>query len=461
MARSFCCLSIVFVCSYASAVVADEGSTLTGEHFRVICDFENETTAAQALETAEAVWPVATKLFAIADEAPERPREIRLFRTVAAYEKVDAELTGGRFRDHLAFCHWDNKASYIVLQPAGCSDEALRELGLPTMTRRLIAHEAAHLFRYSTMPNHRSHPEWLADGVASWIEERVMITGGWSSGAERDPHTSTMIGQAVGLLENSALPPVDRILRDDIDDVHWRKRYAVRWLLFRYLQETIDEKSFHSLMGEVRQFGGGSNYARQLRASVERALHQDDTGAIDGKFADYLRTLNPQWEEIYLSLETVGKEWAQIAFPANNAVAWRTEPVGRDEYAIEGRFKILPGGRRQLNLLLGRNKDGFVSVAFTAGSGVTVFDYHARGRDNPWERLSSVKFDAVKLGGWTRFRVEVVDDELRIMLDGQLAVAQSLRGRSMRGPWGLGAQASAAGVWRDVRLGSPLLRMDD
>jgi len=222
-----CCVVMVLAMACVPTIVTGEGTTQTGRHFRVICDFDDEKIAAQALETAEAVWPVATRLFAVADRTPDEPGDIYLFRTVAAYEKVEAELTGGKFRRNLAFSHWDTRASYIVLQP-DCSYRGLQKSGIPTMTRRLIAHEAAHLFRCTMIPNHRSHPDWLQDGAASWIEEQVLTADGRSSGAERDPDTSTMIVQALGLLEQNDLPSVNRILRDDIEDVQWSKRYAVR-----------------------------------------------------------------------------------------------------------------------------------------------------------------------------------------------------------------------------------------
>lgn len=442
-------VGIALVLLWPFATIADAGSTQTGKHFRVVCDFENERIAGQALETAEAAWQIATELFAVPDKVPDRPSEIHLFRTVAAYEKTEAELTGGKFRRNLAFSHWGNRASYIVLQP-NCSDETLQQVGLPTMTRQLIAHEAAHLFRYCTMPNFQYHPDWLTDGVGTWIEEQVMTTGNWSPGVEGDPDTSTMMVWAIDLLERGELPSVDHILRDNLNEVSWRKRYAVRWLLFRYLRSTMDQRAFGAIMGKVRQLGGGPKYAQQLNAFIEATLGPDEMKTIDRKFADYLRQRKPQWEQVYRSLDTAGKEWFQIAFSDKNAIAWRTEPVGSDEYVLKGKFKILPAEKRQLNLLLGRNVDGFVSIAFDPVFGVTVFEYHAK--DERWERRGGTTQNAPKLKRWVRFRIEIAGDQLRITLGRKLVVSVSLRGRSMRGPWGLGAQVGSAGVWCNVKL---------
>jgi len=215
-------------------------------------------------------------------------------------------------------------------------------------------------------------------------------------------------------------------------------------------------------MVKAPQLGGGSDYARKLRAYIDEAIGSDNKKASDREFADYLRKLKPQWEEIYPSLETAGKNWTQIAFSSTNAVAWRAKPVGKDAYALKGKFKILPGGREQLNLLLARSDDGFISIAFSAGYGVTVFEYHAdHAEDKQWERLGKARCVALKLNRWIRFRVEVEEDELRITLGKKLVLTKRLRGRPMRGPWGLGAQAGSAGMWRGVKLCAPLPQKDD
>lgn len=441
---------VVLLVFGTSAVCSGQGSTDTGKYFRVICHFENALVAAEALKTAEMAWPVATKLLAVSHQTPESPLEIHLFRTLAEYEKVDSELTGGKFRRNLAFSHWETRAAYILLQP-DCSDDVLKTVGLPISTRRLIAHEATHLVRYTSMPNFRSHPHWLADGAATWVEEQVMINGRWVSSVENDPNMSTLILWTVALLEQGKLPPVADILRDRTEDVPWRNRYAIRWMLLRFLKSSTDPDTFHSIMKEAGRLGSGSNYTQRLVTFIEGALGQDAMRAIDGNFRSYLRVLSPQWEEVYRSLETADNRWVQIAFPDKNAITWHTKSVEEDTYSLEGKLNILQGRKhQQLNLLLGRNREGFVSVAFTAGVGVTVFQYH--GTENRWERLGSAESDLLKPDQWIRFRVDVGGDQLRVTLNKKPALTASLNGRSMLGPWGLGAQSGSAGIWRRVRL---------
>ena len=109
--------------------------------------------------------PSAAGLLAVSDKPPDKPRDIHLYRTAEDYETAEAKVTGGKFKNNQAFSHWETQTAYIAIQP-GCSEDVLTRVGLPAMTRRLIVHEATHLVRYATMPNFRSHPDWLADGAA-------------------------------------------------------------------------------------------------------------------------------------------------------------------------------------------------------------------------------------------------------------------------------------------------------
>ena len=136
----------------------------TGERFRVVCTFGDERIAEEALVTAEAVWPLAARIYG-AGEADGGPFEIYLYRDADTYRRVEERVTGGRFRDHLAFTSWRSRQAFLALQPES-SDAALAATGLPALTRRLVAHEAAHLVCYHAQSNYRGHPEWLAEGLA-------------------------------------------------------------------------------------------------------------------------------------------------------------------------------------------------------------------------------------------------------------------------------------------------------
>ena len=365
----------------AASRIGGEGTTRAGTYFRIVCDFENEPVARQALETAEAAWPIAAKLCGSPDARPAHPLDIHLLRTVAAYEKEEAALTGGKFRKNLAFSSWEKKAAYVVLQPQ-CSDDALKTVGVPALTRRLLAHEVFHLVRSETIPNFESHPDWFADGAASWIEDEVLAALRLTSGLEKDPESSTDIRRARDLLEKGKLPSAREIFRDQTSSLEFYGRYAVVGLFFRFLKGGKHRPELEAILAEMRRLVGGEKFTERIFEFIERTLGSEGLDTLDREFKDFLRTKSPQWDQEYRSLEPVGKDWIQIAFPDTNAVAWRTEPVGKSKYALTGELEILPGASRQLNLLLGRTDQGFVSVAFVCRIASPV--------SRPWEGRRSM-----------------------------------------------------------------------
>ena len=109
-----------------------------------------------------------------------------------------------------------------------------------------------------------------------------------------------------------------------------------------------------------------------------------------------MKSSQPKWRETYRSLETKGKTWTQIAFAEKNAIAWRTRRIGRSTYRITGSVEILPNDRRQMNLLLGKDGGGFISVAFVAGYGINVFRYDSR--KGHWTELAKAKVPSIGVG---------------------------------------------------------------
>lgn len=448
MKRSACLIVGVFSYFAANFAFADDESTQAGEHFQVICHFKNDEIAKEALKAAEAVWPIALELFNFKAPKPETPLKIHLYRTAADYEKAEAGLMGGRFRANLAFSEEKGKSSHIALQPE-CSDETLKIVGLNAQTRRLIVHEAAHLFRYQTIPNHASHPEWLATGAACWIDDEVMIRGGYSPGDEADPYTSTYLVNLRRLANEKKLPSIAKILSDEVDGLSNIDCYAVRWLLFRFMMTPPRQAQWNEVISEARRLGGGGSYVSKLYEEAVKILGVNSDSKLDEELQAFLMAKKPQWEQHYRTLEIRGDRWVQMAFPDTNAVAWRLQPAGAGDYRVSGSCRILPGSQ-QLNLLLGRNETGFISVALVAGFGVTAFEFHSRN-NNQWERLTDAKIDSLKEGQWFRFRAEIQGGNLKIAIDDQECLNTPLRGRDMSGPWGVGVQAGCSGEWRGVK----------
>src|ERR1043166_7393028 len=87
---------------FALPINARAGSVAAGSHIRIVCDFDDEKIAKDALDLGERGWTEAAKLW---NRPPpvETPRDVHLFETIAGYEAVEAEITHGRFKPNLAF----------------------------------------------------------------------------------------------------------------------------------------------------------------------------------------------------------------------------------------------------------------------------------------------------------------------------------------------------------------------
>jgi hypothetical protein len=170
-------------------------------------------------------------------------------------------------------------------------------------------------------------------------------------------------------------------------------------------------------------------------------------------FEQFVRSQKPAWDEVFRALATDGRAWTQTAFEDHNAIAWRTAPVGTRSYSVRGEFEILPGtgNVQQMNLLLAKDaRRDFVSLAFRAGFGVSAFHYHAAA--DSWEKLGEAPLKAVQIWRRMPFRVDVDGGKVAVRLDGTEVLALDVNDHDMSGPWGLGVQSGAAGVWREVKV---------
>ncbi|MCA8943780.1 MAG: hypothetical protein KDB80_14550, partial [Planctomycetes bacterium] len=153
--------------------------------------------------------------------------------------------------------------------------------------------------------------------------------------------------------------------------------YAVHWLFFHTLAKRHPSE-LRAWFRELRRFGGGDRLAAKASAALLRLVADGDAATSD----EEIDAFDPQWQQVFRVFETGGRDWEQTGFD-RNAICWRTAPAGTSR-RLNGELRVLPAGTRQMNLLLGRRDDGFVSVAIVAGErgGVTVFDY--RGDTDEW-----------------------------------------------------------------------------
>jgi hypothetical protein len=424
-----------------------------GPHFRVLCHFDDPACADAALETAEATWPLASELYGLPPGPLDTLFDVHLYRNAAEYLATEREVGLGDFDKNLAFSSFETRSAYVAVQP-DLGDEALAAVGLTAQTRHLVAHEAAHLVRYRVSPGFRSHPGWLADGAAKWIAEETLAARGWSAGGAEDPYVATEMVRAQRLVAGGHLPSASALLRDETKGMEFYDRYAVRKLLFRRLITRNDAPAFRAALAKALALPDGPDYAKRFLETVTAPYQAEGLAGLDLDYEQYVRSQTPAWEEVFRGLATAGDAWVQTAFADNNAIAWRTAPVGGAAYELRAEIEILPSaGKRQMNLLLGRHAGGFVSVTFVAGYGADVLAYSAA--DGKWETLASAPTKAVQLWRRVPVRVSVDGSKLTLRIDGTDVATVDLKDRPMSGAWGLGVQAGGAGVWRRVKLDVP------
>jgi len=424
----------------------------TGAHYEIVCHFTGPHAARlseEALEIAEAVWGHSEELYGKM-KTPKMPLQLHLYPDAAGYEAAEQKLTGGKFKRNLAFAHFGSNTAHVAMHPA-CSEEAHGVFGLTPQTKRLVSHETAHLARYHSLPNHRIHPAWFADGVASWLDHEVLRGLGMRASLNEEPYESSAIGQVQRLAAAGQLPSVRKILHDEID-VEFNARYALRDVFFRFLREKKQRRTLDKIMKKIFAIGESPNAPAELRETTDNIIGKRNYEKLDKAFAKYIDSLDPEWQEVVRCLGSFADGWVQAAFPNVNAICWRTEAVTESNYTVHGNLTLLPAPPTvsyapQLNVLLGNNQDGYVSVAMHV-DGVTVFDFVSEG--NRWNSISTAEFAGLQIGQEVEFEIAVSGDQVVVTLDQIRVAIADLDGRDMTGPWGLGAQAGRAGLWRDV-----------
>ena len=399
----------------------------------------------QATAAIDAAWREGAALWGEPDDG--RSPTVTLHAEYESYSAIDKKLSGGRFERNWAFAWSNPPQAHVVIQPP-VSDGALRVAGLPLQTARLLAHETAHLVRYGACPNSASHPHWLADGYAQLIAWRALRSLDLvPEDMADDPEFASNILRTQQALHSDTLPTVVELLDDAEGELGFTSRYAARLQLVRWFESL---GMLESLAIEARRLGGGSALPANLKAWVLDQLAQHGVDDPDTAFAVWMEDQPARWDVVFGALDATDDMWTQIAFPTTNAIAWRAGDAAEHgkTYTLTGSVRVLPGEKQQMNLLLGRDDDdGFVSIAFGPSFGVTVFRYRSEG--NQWDRIGGGPVGGFETGRWANFRVEVEGRTVRITLARSKPIEVTVD-RELDGPWGVGAQAGAAGQWRSI-----------
>ncbi|MDJ0975699.1 MAG: DUF1570 domain-containing protein [Planctomycetota bacterium] len=434
------------------AVVPPVAVAAEGAHFRILCHFDNEAVAREALVLAEAAWRPTTAVVGFEPKL-EGKIDIHLYRTPEVYRAAEGEITNGTFARNNAFSSWALKTAHIALEPV-YSDALLKRVGLTAQTKRNIAHEAAHLIVYYAWRHFRQHPRWLSEGIAIWAADEALVPGGTPKALGTRPFASRRIVRFRALADEDRLPPLDNVVAwDRYRDLGFHDRYAFWWGFFRHLYTGPRREAFQGVLKQIADMPAGGAFTGALRTAMKQALADED-GSFDTLRAEltaFGSQVDGRWDEVIRTMDMRGRTWWQLAFPDSNAICWRNESAGEKPYGILGVFEIQPTDEPQVNVLLGRDEEqGFISVAYRVGSGVSVFRYDAA--EDTWTRLAYEDAPSLATAKRHGFLVAVEAGTVTAWLDRQRIVSVDIEDHPLEGAWGLGVQAGGAGVWSNVRL---------
>lgn len=443
-----CAIGLLF----SSAGWAANDSVVSGRHFRVNCDFEDQSVATEAIETAESVWQIVENSWGLERDVAKKPLTIYLYQTLKAYEAAEAKRTGGRFRENLSFSLHRDKSAHLLVQPV-CSKETLSLVGLPGLTRVLIAHEAAHLATYSMVSNHASHPEWLTEGFATFVATESLLKKGWIQTVEDDPYSSTMMARAIRLINDNRLPPLQDLITGRSKGLQLQDRYALYWQFFRFMRQPERKPEMDAIFKLAQSVKAGTEFkAKFAQCVVERLGGADAVQRLDGEFRHFILRSRPKWEERYRSTTCLKDKWIQIAFPIKTAMLMATQRIDSPAFRIEGSLEMIENLtlNNESHVYFGQGHRGTVTVMVSQEGEVRI--NRNLPAENRTETIGSAKLDGIRLGSQTSFKVEVSDREIEVFLGGKLQVKAGLIDHDGTGNWGLGTAAGGSTIWRNVKM---------
>jgi len=422
-----------------------------GEPIIVVCDEFAEAQVDETSAMVAAVEALSTELFGVDVSAVEDGASLELHLLAQDYFNADQRLNDGRFGKNWAFANYTAMQAHVALQPP-VPTELLDAAGLPVQTKIQIAHEAVHLCIYRAFRNHPSHPGWLSEGLAVHMANQAVRDAGFMGSMEQEPWTSDEIFIVRKHFEETPDYTIDSILDNVTKGVPGRRLYSVRGLFIGWLREI---GAFDDMISEARRLGGGDEYEANLRQATLDAISAAGVEHPDAAFKAWLDGFDPQWEEVYRSLQTRGNVWMQGAFDRNNSICWNNTELGDGDWVISGSMKIFEGDKTQMNILLGRNDIGYVKVAVGTEWGATV--YHRvfpveKNKRSKWIKLGTKEIKSNETNEWIDFKISKRRNRLMVRIGKQRPIRIELGDIDVTGRWGLGVQNKSAGLWRDVKV---------
>jgi hypothetical protein len=414
-----------------------------GAHFSIVCHFDCGTAGEAALEAAELAWERTSELLGVAGSV-STPRPIHLYGTERDYEAVEGALTGGRLRLNRAMTYRGAEA-HISVHP-NLTRAALSEFGLTTNTLRVVAHEATHIAARSLSPRTRNLPDWLDEGIASSVEQEVLIDLELATSRAEEPVSGTRAYLLQERLRRAQMPSLTRLLEGREEVLTLAERYAFYQIFFEFALRNHHDALLATLRDPARMGGSGGRLRRSLVRDIFGTDISDLT-TLDAAFHAYLRELQPGWVQAKRALSTAGDEWLQVGFESG-AEAWRWTPVPRLPYSLRGDVRVLAGGARRAAVLIALEGGGKLMLVFRPGE--IRLDRVATADHRSFETMARAAASSVREDRAVSFRLRVSEDEVVAEVDD----LPPLRARAVRpsGRWGLEVGPGANVVWRGIRV---------
>lgn len=409
--------------------------------FRLRNELGEPALSAETVALAEAAARIAHARLGVAPSG--RPSFFRLYPDFPRFRAATAELNPDA-PEAWGFTNRDSRTAHVAVQP--CATATLQAAGLPLGTRRLIAHEAAHLACFDVLPQLTQLPGWVVEGLADSVAHETLRSLGLADALEQDPHGATRLHLLHDLLAAKRLPPLRALLSDRMGTLGFEERYAARWLALEFLRARAPDacrRLLHCAFAAVPRASAGERFRSALAHEWDAA----ELATLDTEFVAYLCAFRPAWRAVHGTFGIDGSALRALAPPNGDALLLHRDAFTAAPFHVQGRLRILPGTARQLHVVLAHGPESFHVVAFSAGWGVTVWrhDVAARG----WVRLGEAAYSA--LGEQElAFRIAAGARGLTIALEGTEILSLALPSDNLLGSWGLGARPGSCVEWREL-----------
>ncbi len=435
----FCLVVVIVPATFLAA--ADEHSyfsivSTTGRRFPA-----RERVMRESAEAVDAVVRVLSDRFGpIQNRDGARSSALKLHATARSYRRAIRKLGAREFEDNLAMTDYERRASHVALQPANAA-EFVHRFGLPLLTRRLIAHEAAHLWCDARWPrDYLAAPRWFREGIATWASEAAMRALGQIDRIEADPFLANRLilaQHATDRLSHTGMPSRSR---DPFKSFDRATTYALDWAYCRWRLRAFD----------ADQAPGDTTKSRPVSIRELLDAFENGKGGTMAEFTNWIRSARPEWEEKARSLEIHDADWYQLAFADSDSLAWNRGATTTAPYRIAGSFRFLGDDGGQANILLAGDAQGFVAVSFRTLTGVAVLQYDERSQT--WKELVRDTAGSIPIGASCAFEVAVGMDHVSVSIDNRRVCSVDLPDKRLTGRWGVSVKANHAVHWRDVGI---------